>query len=92
MRTILAIALAAGLAGCTTTSGGGSTLASVCANEPIAYLAFQLYAPRADPALVRRVGQAHAIVQQICLNPPTDLGSALATALSAYLIVEGAAP
>lgn len=94
MRTLLAVpALALALAGCQSlASPNGGTLAGICAQEPLAYAAFQIFAPRADPQIVLRVDQAHAIVRGLCASPPTDLASGLAAALSAYAIIQRATP
>lgn len=90
----LVTVVATSLTGCQTLTSPTvvNTLREVCTYEPFAYAAFRLFAPTAAPEVVLRVTQAHAIVQSICLTPPTDLATAFATAFNAYLIIQGATP
>lgn len=90
----MAIAAPLALAGCQTLQSPTvvNTLAEVCSYEPLAYAAFVIFSPRADPRVVVRVNQAHRIVTDICLAPPTTVPAAFNTALNAYLIITEATP
>lgn len=91
MRFFVAPALlAAGLAACTTT-GGVNVPPAVCQQAPLAYAAFQIFAPNASPQVRASVTAAYTAIQGFCANP-NDWATGLAAALNAYAVIQQATP
>lgn len=62
--------------------------AYMCAAEPVAHTAFQIFAPgRVSEKVAAVEAQAHAIASEVCASPPADLAAGLVTVARALAIV-----
>ena len=91
---VLAAAIALG--GCNASSvnrtiaaDASKSLPSTCALGAAAHAAFSTIATtgKLKPTLVKSEGAAFAGLQNLCANPPTDIGSALIDAASIYATI-----